>query len=69
MAENEYTKDQLAVKLWHSKLSSNKIERKKVPLPSSYSEHPLLVTLDLLTDIEAPVSSKCKSKKFNRGNQ
>lgn len=59
----------LAVQLWHSKLSANKIERKKVQLPSSHSEQHLPITLTLLADIKAPIKSKFGSNKFSRGNQ
>ena len=80
VADNEYTvmtdaqgiaeipRGGLAVKLWHSKYSANKIERKSVQLPTSRSEHPLPITMILLADIEVPTKSKFKSKKFSRGN-
>jgi plastocyanin len=81
VAENEYTtitdaqgianipSDQLIVRLWHSKLSANKVERKNVSLPSSSSGQPIPITLNLTAEVEARTTSKFKSKKFNRGNQ
>jgi plastocyanin len=59
----------LAVKLWHAKLSANKIERVEVQLPSSYSAQPSPITLNLLAATKAPAKNKFKSKKFSRGNQ
>ena len=58
----------LAIKLWHSKLSANKIERKDMQLPLSKSEQPTPIILNLLTEAKLPTDSKFKSKKFNRGN-
>jgi plastocyanin len=81
VADNEYTvitNDQgiaelpsaeLNVKLWHSRLSVNKIERKDVRLGASDSEQPIPITLTLLTDVKAPVKSKFGSEKFSKGNQ
>jgi plastocyanin len=59
----------LAVKLWHSKLSANKIDRKDLQLLSSHTEQPLTVTLTLLADVKTSTNSKFGSKQFNRGNQ
>jgi plastocyanin len=59
----------LAVKLWHSKLSANKIARVEVQLPPANSAQPWSITLNLLAEIKAPTNNKFKSKKFSRGNQ
>lgn len=59
----------LAVHLWHSKLSANKIERKEVQLPLAHPEQHLPITLTLLADIKAPTKSKFGSNKFGRGNE
>ena len=81
VAENEYTtitdaqgianipSDQLIIRLWHSNLSANKVERKNISLPSSYSEQPIPIILNLIEEEEVHNTSKFKSKKFNRGNQ
>jgi plastocyanin len=81
VADNEYTvmtNDQgiaelpsaeLNVKLWHSRLSVNKIERKDVQLGASDSEQPIPITLTLLTDVKASVKSKFGTDKFSKGNQ
>jgi plastocyanin len=65
----ELTSAGLDVKLWHSRLSVNKIERKDVKLAASDSEHPIPITLTLLTDVKASVKSKFGSEKFSKGNQ
>lgn len=59
----------LAVKLWHPRLSANKIDRKDLQLGSSNTEHPLTVTLTLLADVKTSTKSKFGSKQFKRGNQ
>jgi plastocyanin len=80
VAENEHTvmtNDQgiaelpsagLAVKLWHSRLSANKIERKDVQLAVSDSEQPFPIILTLLADVKTSVKSKFGSNKFSKGN-
>jgi hypothetical protein len=60
---------ELNVKLWHSRLSVNKIERKDVQLSASDSEQPIPITLTLLTDVKASVKSKFGTDKFSKGNQ
>jgi plastocyanin len=57
-----------AIKLWHSGLSANKVERKDVQLISSYSTQPLAIMLTLLADIVVPTKNKFGSKKFGRGD-
>ena len=59
----------LAVTLWHSKLSANKIDRKDLQLPSSNTESPLTLTLTLLADVKTSTNSKFGAKQLNRGNQ
>jgi plastocyanin len=58
-----------AIKLWHSKLSTNKMQRQDMQLPISISEQPTAIILNLLTDLKVPTDNKFKSRKFNRGNQ
>jgi len=59
----------IAVKLWHPKLSANKIVRKDIQLPTSFSESPYDIQLTLLEDVVTPTQHTFKSKKFGRGNK
>jgi plastocyanin len=59
----------IAVKLWHPKLSANKILRKDIQLPDTITESPFSIVLTLLEDEVTPTQHTFKSKKFGRGNK
>ncbi len=58
-----------AIKLWHPKLSADHSSRQDVQLPSQSSASPLVISLSLIQDVQAPKKTTFKSKKFNRGNK
>jgi plastocyanin len=59
----------LSLKLWHPKLSTNKIARKDIQLPATYGENPFPIVLTLIEDVATPIQHTFKSKKFKRGNE
>jgi plastocyanin len=59
----------ITLKLWHPRLSTNKIVRKDIQLPATLNEDPYPIVLTLLEDVASPAKRTFKSKKFNRGNQ
>lgn len=58
----------IAVKLWHPKLSADKITRQDIQLPATFIESPFTIVLTLLEDIVPATQKTFKSKKFGRGN-
>lgn len=58
----------IKLKLWHPKLSANKILRKDIQLPATFTQSPYPIVLNLLEDDVAPTQNTFKSKKFGRGN-
>lgn len=64
----EVPKGGIDIKLWHPKLSTNKMMRQDVTLPDELSEQPYTIVLTLIEDIVIPEQPTFKSKKFNRGN-
>lgn len=59
----------IAIKLWHPRLSSNKIERQDLQLPVTMPEQPHPIVLNLIEEIVVPRQTTFKSKKFSRGNE
>ena len=59
----------IAIKLWHPKLSTNKMFRQDIQLPENLTEQPYPIVLNLIEDIVVPTHPTFKSKKFNRGNE
>jgi len=57
------------IKLWHPKLSTNKMFRQDMQLPEKLTEQPYPIVVNLIEDIITPTQPTFKSKKFNRGNE
>ena len=53
----------LAIQLWHSRLSADKITRKSIQLPTEFPEQPYRIVLNLLEEIKAPTTKTFRSKK------